>query len=265
MKKLSVIFTAVIATLLMAMVVTASASTLEEIIKRGELRVAVQAQGPPFSFLDKNGARAGSSVDFCRLMAEEMGVELKILDYDWDGLIPALLTGKADILAADMTPKLKRALKVSFTQPFIISTQIAYVRADATYKSIDELNNPDVTAADLLGSVYSDTLKKLLPNASVKVYKGGGNMAMSAVMNGHADFGIVDKSNYAALEANFPPGTFRRFPENLSYDPLAFAVRPEDRHLLEWVNLFFDWIKADGRHAANLDYWVNSTEWKKDH
>lgn len=265
MKKLRVLFIAVLAMFFMVTVVSASASTMEEILKRGELRVAVQAQGPPFSFIDKKGVRTGSSIEFCNLIAEEMGVKLKILDFDWDGLIPALLTGKADILAADMTPKLKRALKVSFTQPFIVSTQIAYVKADAPFKSLDELNNPDVTAADLLGSVYSETLKKLFPKATPKVYKGGGNMAMSAVMNGHADFGIVDKSNYAALATNFPPNTFRRFPENLSYDPLAFAVRPEDRHLLEWVNLFFDWIKADGRHKENLDYWVNSTEWKKDH
>ena len=53
------------------------------------------------------------------------------------------------------------------------------------------------------------------------------------------------------------------FPQKLSYDPLAFAVRPDDRHLLEWINLFFDWIKADGRYDQNLDYWVKSLDWKK--
>ncbi len=92
---------------------TASADTLQDILQRGELRVAVQTQGPPFSFVDKNGKRTGSSIAFCELMAEEMGVKLKFLDYDWDGLIPALLSGKADVLAADMTANLKRAMKVS--------------------------------------------------------------------------------------------------------------------------------------------------------
>ena len=73
---------------------SAWADTLQEIIQRGELRVAVQTQGAPFSFIDKNGERTGSSVEFCKLMAKEMGVKIKFLDYDWDGLIPALMSKK---------------------------------------------------------------------------------------------------------------------------------------------------------------------------
>ena len=90
---------------------TAHASTLEDITKRGELRVAVQTQGPPFSMIDKNGERTGSSVELAKLMAKEMGVKVVFLDLDWDGLLPALLSGKADLLAADMTPTLARGMK----------------------------------------------------------------------------------------------------------------------------------------------------------
>jgi polar amino acid transport system substrate-binding protein len=265
MKRIRSVFIMILATLVMGIVTSANASTIEEIMKRGELRVAVQAQGPPFSFIDKHGERTGSSVEFCKLMAEEMGVKVKFLDFDWDGLIPALLTGKADILAADMTPTLKRALKVSFTKPFVISTQVMYVKADSPYTTIEELNKPEITVAGLLGSAYTETAKRVLPKANLKMFKGGGNIAMSAVINGHADVSVVDESNYFALTSNYPPESFRVFPNKLSYDPLSFAVRPDDSHLLEWVNLFFDWIKADGRYEQNMNYWVNSTEWKKDH
>src|SRR3990172_2202485 len=97
----------------------AHASTLDDILKRGELRVAVQTQGPPFSMVDKKGERTGSSVELAKLMAKEMGVKVVFLDLDWDGLLPALLSGKADMLAADMTPTLARATKVAFTKPWI--------------------------------------------------------------------------------------------------------------------------------------------------
>ena len=93
-----------------------NAGTLEDIAQRGELRVACQTQGLPFSFIDKNGNRTGSSIELCKLMAAEMGVKINFLDYDWDGLIPALLSKKADILASDMTPTLKRATKIAFTE-----------------------------------------------------------------------------------------------------------------------------------------------------
>src|SRR5687768_17538345 len=98
---------------------TANAGTLDDIQKRGELRIAVQTQGPPFSMLNKNGERTGSSVELAKLMAQEMGVKVVFLDLDWDGLLPALISGKADMLAADMTPTLARATKVAFTKPWL--------------------------------------------------------------------------------------------------------------------------------------------------
>lgn len=265
MTRFRVVFPMMVAICILGLFSMAGASTVDEIIKRGELRVAVQTQGPPFSFIDKNGERAGSSVEFCKLMAKEMGVEVKFLDFDWDGLIPALLSKKADILAADMTPKLKRALKVSFTKPFFVTGQVLYVKADSSFQSVADVNKPEVTVAGLLGSSYTDTAKRVLPNAKLKEFKGGGNVAMTAVVNGQADASIVDASSYYAMAGNYPEGSFRMFPEKLSYDPLAFAVRPDDRHLLEWINLFFDWIKEDGRYEQNLEYWIKSVEWKKDH
>ena len=92
---------AVVLALTMVMAGTAMANTLADIVKRGELRVAVQSGAAPYAFVDKNGEHTGSMVDFARDMADRMGVKLKILDFDWDGLIPALLSGKADILAAN--------------------------------------------------------------------------------------------------------------------------------------------------------------------
>ena len=113
----------------------AAAGTLDEIAQRGELRIACQTQGPPFSFVDKNGKRTGSSIELCELIAKEMGVKVKFLDYDWDGLIPALLSKKADMLAADMTPTLKRAMKIAFTEPFMYTGSVVFVKQDSPIKS----------------------------------------------------------------------------------------------------------------------------------
>ncbi|WP_348642176.1 transporter substrate-binding domain-containing protein [Mesorhizobium sp. B2-4-1] len=59
----------------------ASAGSLDDITKRGELRVAVQTQGPPFSLVGANGERTGSSVELAELMAKEMGVKITFLDF----------------------------------------------------------------------------------------------------------------------------------------------------------------------------------------
>ena len=59
--------------LLLAAVNVASADVVDDIVKQGELRVAVQTQGPPVSFVDKNGERTGFSVEVIKMMAEDIG------------------------------------------------------------------------------------------------------------------------------------------------------------------------------------------------
>lgn len=254
-----------VAVFLLGLSAPGAADTLQEIVQRGELRVAVQTQGPPFSFVDKNGVRTGSSVEFCKLMAQEMGVQVKFLDYDWDGLIPALLSKKADLLAADMTATLKRALKVSFTDPFYYTGAVVFAKKGSAYKTIEDCNKEDVTIAVLLGSTGEAEAKRFFPKAKVKSYKGGGPLLINAVLAGHADIGVNDETAVVGQMQEFPPDSIEILPIRLSKQPLAFAVRPEDTHLLQWINLFFQWVREDGRYDQNINYWVKSLDWKKDH
>lgn len=251
--------------LTVGLVSAAGAGTLEEIAKRGELRVACQTQGPPFSFIDKHGKRTGSSIEFCKLMAKEMGVDIKFLNYDWDGLIPSLLSKKADFLAADMTPTLKRAMKIAFSTPFMYTGSIVFTKADSEFKSLEDCQKDDVTIAVLLGSTGENDAKKAFPDAKLKSYKGGGPLLIDAVLKGHADIGVNDASAVKGQAANFPPGSVRILPGELSKSPLSFAVRYDSPDLLEWINLFFLHVQLDGRLDQNLDYWINSLQWKEDH
>ena len=243
----------------------ATAGTLEEILKRGELRVACQTQGPPFSFVDRNGKQAGSSIEITRLIAKEMGVKVKFLSYDWDGLIPALLSKKADMLAADMTPTLKRAMKISFADPFMYTGSVVFVKQDSPIKTIEDVKKPGIKMAVLLGSTGENDAKKAFPEAKLKTYKGGGPLLINAVMAGHTEAGVNDGSAVRGQAASFPPDSIRILEGQLSTSPLSFAVRYDSQDLREWLNLFFLHINLDGRLKENLDYWVNSLEWKKDH
>ncbi|MCU0575059.1 MAG: ABC transporter substrate-binding protein [Syntrophobacteraceae bacterium] len=244
---------------------TAYAGTLDDIAQRGELRIACQTQGPPFSFVDKNGKRSGSSIELCEQMAKEMGVKVVFQDYDWDGLIPALLSKKADILAADMTPTLKRAMKIGFSTPFMYTGSVVFTKADGAIKTIEDCKKPGIKIAVLLGSTGETDAKKAFPNAELKSYKGGGPLLIDAVLKGHADIGVNDSSAVVGQMANFPPNSLKIFPGMLSKLPLAFAVRYDSMDLLEWINLFFLHISLDGSLDKNINYWVNTLDWKKDH
>ena len=69
-------------------------STMEKIGKTGKMTIAVQTQGPPVSFINKKGERSGLAIELAQMMADDMGVELVIQDYDWKGLIPALSSAR---------------------------------------------------------------------------------------------------------------------------------------------------------------------------
>jgi polar amino acid transport system substrate-binding protein len=243
----------------------AVAGTLDEIAQRGELRVACQTQGPPFSFIDKNGKRTGSSIELCEMLAKDMGVKVTFLDFDWDGLIPALLSKKADILAADMTPTIKRAMKIGFSKPFMYTGSVVFVKANSPIKTVADAKKPGLKAAVLLGSTGETDAKNSFPKAELKSYKGGGPLLIDAVLQGQADFGVNDSSAVTGQMANFPPNSIRVLPDMLSKLPLAFAVRYDSMDLLELVNLFFLNAGLDGRLEKNLNYWVNTLDWKKDH
>lgn len=248
---------------LAGVVAGATAGTLGDIQQRGELRVAVQTQGPPFSFLNKNGERTGSSVELAKLMAKEMGVKIVFLDMDWDGLIPALLSGKADVLAADMTPTLARATKVAFSQPFMIVGPVVATKAGTKFTSTETCKAPGTRIATLFGSTGEKMAKTLFPKGEIKSYKGGGTLLLDAIKNGQADCLINDSSAVAGQATGYPKGTFKIMPELLAKDPLAYATRYDSMDLLTWVNLFIDQTKLDGRLQENLDFWVNSTKWKE--
>jgi len=244
---------------------TASAGTLEDIAQRGELRIACQTQGAPFSFVDRNGNRTGSSIDLCEMIAKEMGVKVKFLNYDWDGLIPALLSKKADMLAADMTPTLKRAMKIAFTDPYMYTGSVVFVKQDSPIKTLEDVKKSGIKIAVLLGSTGENDAKKAFPDAQLKTYKGGGPLLINAVLGGHTDAGVNDGSAVRGQAASFPPNSVRILEGQLSKSPLAFAVRYDSPDLLSWLNLFFLHVSLDGRLEENLNYWVNSLDWKKDH
>jgi polar amino acid transport system substrate-binding protein len=199
------------------------------------------------------------------MLAKDMGVKVTFLDFDWDGLIPALLSKKADILAADMTPTVKRAMKIGFSKPFMYTGSVAFVKADSPIKTVDDAKKAGLKAAVLLGSTGETDAKNSFPKAELKSYKGGGPLLIDAVLQGQADFGVNDSSAVIGQMANFPPNSIRVLPDLLSKLPLAFAVRYDSQDLLELVNLFFHNAGLDGRLEQNLNYWVNTLEWKKDH
>jgi len=241
----------------------AETDIIKEILKRGELRVAVQSQGPPMSFIDKKGDRAGFVIEVIKMMAQDMGVELKILDYDWKGLIPAVLSKKADFLAADMTPTPKRALVLNFTNPYTFVDIVLYSKKSAPFKKWQDACERKFTIGVVQGSSNIGVLRKKCSTAKVKQFSGGSAAVALAVKTKRVDAGINVRNEAESIVEDF--ADFHVLEGALTRDPLCFATRPDEWHLLQWMNNYFTFIRTDGRLDRLMDYWMRGSSWKQDH
>ncbi len=241
---------------------SASADVVKDIVKRGELRVAVQTQGPPISYVDTKGNRTGFAVELVGMMAKDIGVKLKLLDYDWKGLIPAVTSGKADFLAADMTPKATRALVLNFTQPYMYSRNVIYSKKSKPFTKWQDACVKGMSIAVTQGSSNIGVLKAKCPLATIKEFAGGGPAVAQAVAADRVDAGINDEASAKGYMVEYPE--FHILEGAPDRGPLSFATRPEETHLIRWMDNYLLLIKADGRLDKLKDYWMFSDDWKKE-
>lgn len=238
-----------------------ASSTLEHVLKRGELRVGLEAGYMPFEMLNKKGDIIGFDVDLARLMARQMGVKVRFVNTQWDGIIPALLTGKFDLLMGGMTLTPERNLKVNFTDPYIVIGQSVLLnrKREGTIKSYKDLNDPQYTIATKLGTTGDLAARKYMPKARIKQFESESDAATEA-RNGRADAFVYDLP-YNAVYSAQNPDKLVHLKEPFTYEPLAWAVRKGDPDFLNWLNNFLLLIKGDGTYDALYRKWFEGTAW----
>jgi polar amino acid transport system substrate-binding protein len=243
----------------------AKKSTLEQITKRGQLRVGFEAGYLPFEMADKKGRFIGFDIDMAKEMAKAMGVKFVPVNTAWDGIIPALITKKFDIIISGMTATQQRNLKINFADPYIIVGQTILLNKKNAGKvtSYKDLNDPKYTVASKLGTTGEQAIKRLIPKAKYKSFESESEAALE-VLNGKADATIYDLPFCATFMAQQGAGKLIFLDEPFTFEPLAWAVRKGDPDFMNWLNNFLRQVKNDGRYAKIYDKWIRSTDWIKE-
>ncbi len=242
----------------------AKKSTLEEIQKRKELRVGFEAGYMPFEMADKKGNFIGFDIDMAKEMAKAMGVKFVPVNTAWDGIIPALITKKFDIIMSGMTVTQERNLKINFAQPYIIVGQTILLnkKLEGKVTSYKDLNDPKYTITSKLGTTGEKAIKRLIPKANYKSFEVETEAALEA-LNGKADATIYDLPFCAVFMAQQGSGKLIFLDEPFTYEPLAWAVRKGDPDFMNWLNNFLRQIQNDGTYERIYNKWIKSTEWVK--
>jgi len=238
----------------------AKKSTLEQILKRGELRVGMEAGYQPFEMQDEKGNIVGFDVD----MAYEMGKaifgkggekKVKIVNTAWDGIIPALMTGKFDIIMSGMTVLQSRNLKVNFCEPYYYIGQCLLInkKNHGKIKSIADLNKKGMIITSKLGVTGAFTAEKLAPKATLRLFKTEAEGALQ-VANGLADAFIYDEPQVRVFAAKYKDKTEGIF-KPITFEPLAWAINKGDPDFMNWLNNFLRQVRGDGRWEQLKKKW----------
>jgi polar amino acid transport system substrate-binding protein len=244
----------------------AKKSTIEEILKNGELRVGFESGYMPFEMTDKTGSFVGFDIDMAKEMAKAMGVKFVPVNTAWDGIIPALLTKKFDIIMSGMTVTQERNLKINFAEPYIVvgQTIIIHKKHEGKIKSFKDLNDPKYIVTSKLGTTGEQSVKRLLPKAQYKSFEEEVTAGME-VVTGKADALVYDLPFCVVFMAQQgKAGQLVFLDKPFTYEPLAWAVRKGDPDFLNWLNNFLSQVKNDGRYDRIYEKWIRKTEWIKD-
>ena len=171
----------------------AKKSTIEKILKRGELRVGFESGYVPFEMTNKKGKFIGFDMDYARRLAKAMGVKFVPVNTAWDGIIPALMTDKFDIIMGGMTITQERNLKINFANPYIVVGQTILLnkKHEDTVKDYRDLNDPKYIVTSRLGTTGEQAVKKFMPRATYKSFETEGDAGLE-VINGKADALVYD-------------------------------------------------------------------------
>jgi polar amino acid transport system substrate-binding protein len=260
----TVVLVLVSALLLMAVNIAVAGETMDKILNKGELVVATTGTQPPLTVADKDGNIIGYDADIAKLIAMNLGVEVKFVTMPFAELLPALTAGKVDMVLSSMTMTLDRNRKVAFIGPYYISGKgiLTKTQSIEALSQAEGMNNPEFKVAALNNSTSLAFVKQAAPKAQLVPTKS---------YDEAIDMLLQDK--VTAVVADYPFCAFSAFrhqdkglisgQSKLTIEPLGIAIR-EDALLINWLGNFISMLEVSGQVKNMTEKWFQSGSWIKD-
>jgi polar amino acid transport system substrate-binding protein len=228
------------------------------------LRIGVSATREPMNFVDKDGRVTGHDGELARLICAKLHRPIEFSNMKFMALIPALQSGKVDMIVTGMTATAERAKFVDFSQPYFENAQVMLVRKAGADTSAQAGLNLTSTAdiankkiGVLLGSAHDVYANKNYPNAKISQYHTAADIAL-AVKTGKIEVALYDQEELQDILRDDP--ALGMFGESLFNSPVGVGFNKNSVELTANFNRFLAEIKQNGVYAAMVDRWIAKRE-----
>ncbi len=235
------IISIVLAALMICACLTAcgkNGASLADVKKAGVLIAATSPDFPPFESIE-GGEVVGIEVQILKLICQELGVELKIEQMDFDSVLTGIQTAKYDCGMSGITVDEDRKKNMLFTDPYYNAAQVIVVKADSAITGKADL-------ADKTVSVQTGTTAESGCQDAKIAYQGfnANADAKAALTTGKVDAWIVD--NLTAIQMVEEGDGLTILEEKMTNEPYAFAFAFGSEDLVAQINTIQEKLIADG-------------------
>ncbi|MBW4652216.1 MAG: transporter substrate-binding domain-containing protein [Kaiparowitsia implicata GSE-PSE-MK54-09C] len=261
MKQLKFLFTIIFSAVMAIAITTACApsgtdtsTTTEGGAESTTLTMATSADYPPYEFIDSSSGSqeiVGFDIDIARAITEELGYALEIDNIDFNGLIPALQSNRADFVMAGMTPTEERRQNVDFSEIYFIAQNTIVSLADTGLTTAEDLDGKTVGVQ--LGSIQEGVAQEIA-GANVTALTRISEIVQE-VKVGRLDAAIIEDSVAKGFIESNPDLEFNVIPEQgEAGSAIAF---PQGSPLAAEFNPVLERMIADGTIEGLAEKWFS--------
>jgi len=230
-----------------------NAASLEEIKKRGVIRVATDLGVPPYASTDANMQPQGSDVDTAKKLAADLGVKLEIVPVTGPNRVPFLLTDKADVVISSFSITDERKKVINFSRPYGALQLV--VAAPASVELEDTAGLKGKNIAVVRGNVQDTVITQTAPEGTNVMRYDDDATVSAAVVSGQVDAFCTNAPLAMTLAERNPDLKITpRFVAKVL--PYAVGMRKQDEDLRTWVNGWVESGLADGSLGEIYEQWM---------
>ena len=219
-------------------------------IVEGKLTMSTNAQFPPYEMTTDDGGFEGIDVEIATAIAEKLGLELDILDMDFDSALLAVQQGKSDIVMAGVTVNEDRLLVMDFTDSYATGVQVVIVK-EGSDVTMDNMGEGLIgTQRGTTGNIYcTDDYGE----EHVVAYDDGFT-AVQALMNGQVDCVVIDNAPAQEFVKNNAGLTI--LDTEYAVEDYAIGLNKGNTALLDAINGALAELISDGTVQSIVDKYI---------
>ena len=221
-------------------------------VEPGVLTMGTNATFPPYEYKDGDDV-VGIDAEIAQALADKLGLQLEIVDMDFDSLVASVQSGKIDMSLAGMTVTEERKQNIDFTDSYATGVQVIIVKEDSDIASADDLEGKLIGVQQgTTGHLYcADDFGEdnVIPYAN-------GATAVQALLQGKVDCVVIDQEPAKAfVEAN---EGLKILETAYTTEDYAAAVSKDNPALTAALNSALQELKDDGTIQGILDKYIKA-------